>query len=163
MNHSFYAWQGSVLLIEDSTEVSDLHQQFLERAGCLVSVATTLEEALRAMKTINYDCVVLDLELPDVSLEDAEHGLSIAALREVKVDLPIVVVTGYGQIPETLAEDAAQAWILKPVHPPELLIHTVRCAVAYMAGVTETIQRFAARSTYRRPAPTPDLAPVSIS
>jgi two-component system response regulator HydG len=137
----FLNWTGTVLLVEDNSDVARLHGQFLEDGGMQVTTVTTLAAALRAMNHVVFDCIVLDLMLPDVSLEEANEGKSIEAIREVTLSIPLVVVTGYAEVPQTLGVHQAQEWLLKPIHPASQIVDAVRAAVTYMAGVTRMLAK----------------------
>lgn len=86
----------------------------------VVAVATG-SEALTAVAEISFDCVVLDLRLPDMSgFEVLERFRDTPSLG----DLPIVVFTGNELSPE---EDArlhtlARSVVLKGVESPERLL-----------------------------------------
>jgi CheY-like chemotaxis protein len=86
-----------------------------------VSVVSTGEEALAAMKEEQFDCVVLDLRLPDMSGFDILEAVRDTASLS---DLPIVVFTGKELSPE---EDArlhtlARSVVVKGVESPERLL-----------------------------------------
>jgi len=137
----FLNWTGTVLLVEDNSDVARLHGQFLTDGGMQVTTVTTLAAALRAMNHITFDCIVLDLLLPDVSLDEANEGKSIEAIRDVALSVPLVVVTGYAEVPQTLGVHQAQEWLLKPVHPASQIVDAVRAAVTYMAGATRMLAK----------------------
>jgi HAMP domain-containing protein/CheY-like chemotaxis protein len=110
-----------LLVVED-----DPAEQFTirELLGCEdidVSMASTGEEALAAVAEEGFDCVVLDLRLPDMS------GFEILERMrddETVGDLPVVVFTGKELSPE---EDArlhslARSVVVKGVESPERLL-----------------------------------------
>jgi CheY-like chemotaxis protein len=86
-----------------------------------VDVAGTGEEALAILREEAFDCVVLDLSLPDMSgFEILERFRDTPSLR----DLPVVVFTGKELTPE---EDArlhtlARSVVVKGVESPERLL-----------------------------------------
>src|SRR6185437_8821113 len=86
-----------------------------------VTVVDTGEKAIAAMTEGLYDCVVLDLRLPDMSgFEVLEQIRDMKGLN----DLPIVVFTGKELSPE---EDArlrmlARSVVVKGVESPERLL-----------------------------------------
>ncbi len=112
--------QRRLLVVDDYDDVLDLLAMFFERSGFLVSTSRTGGEALRLASEATPDCVVLDLQLPDMT------GLDVARqLRRspATADVPIIAVTGRS-LPEDLAEARAagmDAILVKPCPPPDLL------------------------------------------
>jgi diguanylate cyclase (GGDEF)-like protein len=81
-----------ILVVEDDCGFS----RFLERAlpsaldaGVAVTCVERLDEAAEHLRTRPVDCVLLDLALPD-----AAGVASVAGVREVSPDVPLVVLTG---------------------------------------------------------------------
>ena len=86
-----------------------------------VTIVSTGEEALAAITEQPFDCMVLDLRLPDMSGFDV-----LERLRDTPslIDLPVVVFTGKDLSPE---EDArlhtlARSVVVKGVESPERLL-----------------------------------------
>jgi CheY-like chemotaxis protein len=85
-----------------------------------VTVVASGHEAVEAVKEQSYDCVVLDLRLPDISGFDVLESLRDTSLG----DLPVVVFTGKELSPE---EDSrlhalARSVVVKGVESPERLL-----------------------------------------
>jgi signal transduction histidine kinase/HAMP domain-containing protein/DNA-binding response OmpR family regulator len=80
-----------LLLVEDdgrqSTSMAEL---FADDEDVLISVAHTAREALEALETNEFDCLVLDLLLPDA---DGVSLLEEIKLQERFRDLPVIVYT----------------------------------------------------------------------
>ncbi|MER8024129.1 response regulator [Glutamicibacter protophormiae] len=79
-----------VLVIDDDFMVAKVHSGFVnsEPGFSVVGVAYTALEALRAVKTLQPDLVLLDIHLPDMNgLDLLQH------LREVKPELDVIVIS----------------------------------------------------------------------
>ncbi len=83
--------QQSVLLIEDNTVEREHYREILANHGLQVTVASTGQQALQLFSAQAFDCLVVDLNLPDMpgfAVLDAMNRL-----RDLS-DLPIIVNTG---------------------------------------------------------------------
>jgi HAMP domain-containing protein/CheY-like chemotaxis protein/GAF domain-containing protein len=110
-----------LLVVEDNNAEQTTIQALLGHNDVDISVAATGREALAALEKENYDCMVLDLRLPDMSgFEILECIRDTSSLSE----LPVVVFTGKELSPE---EDArlhtlARSVVVKGVESPERLL-----------------------------------------
>jgi CheY-like chemotaxis protein len=81
-----------VLCVDDDPVMLMTMQALLERQGCRVHVAPSAADALARLRESpsDVDILVTDYNMPDVD------GLSlIAATREIRTDLPIVLASGF--------------------------------------------------------------------
>jgi CheY-like chemotaxis protein len=86
-----------------------------------IDVADSGAAALEILKDMNYDCVVLDLRLPDMTgFEVLERMHENSRLR----DLPVVVFTGRELTPEEDMQlrSLARSVVVKDVESPERLL-----------------------------------------
>ncbi len=110
-----------LLVVEDNPAEQLSIKELLGYDDIDVTVASTGAEAVDIATEQAFDCVVLDLRLPDISGFDVlERFSSIPGLR----DLPVVVFTGKELSPE---EDArlhslARSVVVKGVESPERLL-----------------------------------------
>jgi HAMP domain-containing protein/CheY-like chemotaxis protein len=110
-----------LLVVEDNPAEQLSIRELLGHEDIALSVAATGQEALDALEQQQFDCVVLDLRLPDMSgFEILEHFRDTPSL----CDLPVVVFTGKELTPE---EDArlhtlARSVVVKGVESPERLL-----------------------------------------
>jgi HAMP domain-containing protein/CheY-like chemotaxis protein/signal transduction histidine kinase len=110
-----------LLVVEDNPAEQLSIRELLGHDDIDVSIAATGAEALSAISTQPFDCMVLDLRLPDMTgFEVLERLRDTPPLS----DLPVVVFTGKDLSPE---EDArlhtlARSVIVKGVESPERLL-----------------------------------------
>jgi HAMP domain-containing protein/signal transduction histidine kinase/DNA-binding response OmpR family regulator len=110
-----------LLVVEDDPGEQLSIQELLGHDDIDVQVAATGSEALEVVTQLPFDCVVLDLRLPDMTGFDVlERFRDIPSLN----NLPVVVFTGKDLSPE---EDArlhvlARSVVVKGVESPERLL-----------------------------------------
>jgi HAMP domain-containing protein/CheY-like chemotaxis protein/signal transduction histidine kinase len=110
-----------LLVVEDNLAEQLSIKELLGYDDIDVTTASSGEEAVQAVNEQTFDCVVLDLRLPDISGFDVlERFRDTPAL----CDLPVVVFTGKELSPE---EDArlhalARSVVVKGVESPERLL-----------------------------------------
>jgi HAMP domain-containing protein/CheY-like chemotaxis protein/signal transduction histidine kinase len=110
-----------LLVVEDNPAEQLSIKELLGYDDIDVTVASTGAEAIETVSEQTFDCVVLDLRLPDISgFEVLERLRDTPALS----DLPVVVFTGKELSPE---EDArlhslARSVVVKGVESPERLL-----------------------------------------
>jgi CheY-like chemotaxis protein len=110
-----------LLVVEDEPSQQMSIQALLGHDDIDVTVVATGNDALAAVAGETYDCVVLDLRLPDMT---GFELLEKMAQSESGSELPVVVFTGKDLSPE---EDArlhmlARSVIVKDVESPERLL-----------------------------------------
>jgi len=110
-----------LLIVEDNPAEQMSIRELLVHDDIDVSTVTTGSEALSTIEQEPFDCVVLDLRLPDMSGFDVLERLRE---RPDLSDLPVVVFTGKVLSPE---EDArlhvlARSVVVKGVESPERLL-----------------------------------------
>jgi len=110
-----------LLVVEDDLRDQMSVVELLAHDDVNVSTAATGTDALRQMRAKPYDCVVLDLKLPDMT------GFDL--LTEIQNDdslkeTPVVVFTGRELTPEEEAElkRKAKSIVIKGVRSPERLL-----------------------------------------
>jgi CheY-like chemotaxis protein/signal transduction histidine kinase/HAMP domain-containing protein len=110
-----------LLVVEDNPAEQLSIRELLGHEDIDVAVATTGREALAALQVQPYDCVVLDLRLPDMSgFEVLEQLRDTPELS----DMPIVVFTGKELSSEEDARlhELARSVVVKGVESPERLL-----------------------------------------
>jgi len=113
-----------VLLIEDDKAVAKGIDMMLKAEGFNVYVTDLGEEGVDLGKIYDYDLILLDLNLPDMSGMDV-----LRTLRVARIDTPIMILSGNSEIDtkvKTLG-GGADDFMTKPFHREELVarIHAV--------------------------------------
>jgi PAS domain S-box-containing protein len=83
----------SVLYVDDEEELLELGKLFLEKSGHFrVDTVTSGDEALQILKSISYDAIVSDYQMPDMD------GIEfLKAIRAGFPELPFIIFTGKGR------------------------------------------------------------------
>jgi len=115
----------TVFLVDDDPSVLRGLSRLLRSAGWSSATFPSAEEFLGALDPAAPGCLVLDLSLPKVNGLELQRKLS-----EKGCLLPIVFLTGHGDVPTTVQAMKAGAvdFLTKPVRDEELL-EAVRIAV----------------------------------
>jgi two-component system response regulator HydG len=112
----------SILVIDDDKDICLVLTNFLTKNSYSVSTAHSGEEGLRSLRSANFDLVLCDYRLPDVT--------GVELLQKIKILDPavaVVIITGYSDV-KTAVETfryGASDYVTKPLYPDELLV-TVR-------------------------------------
>jgi FixJ family two-component response regulator len=106
-----------VFVVDDDSRVRDALTTLLESAGLEVAAFASATAFLEADKPDAPACLLLDLDLPDIS------GLELQKELLERQAPPIVFLTGHGDIPSTVKAMKAGAveFLSKPVGDDELL------------------------------------------
>jgi FixJ family two-component response regulator len=117
--------ESIVFVVDDDPSFRRSTQFLLETAGFNVSAFASGEEFWRSRRPDVPACLILDVRLPRLSGLDLQQGLSKAGIQ-----IPIIFLTGHGDIPMTVQAMKAGAveFLTKPFREQELL-DVVRRAV----------------------------------
>jgi two-component system cell cycle response regulator CtrA len=113
-----------VLLIEDDSATAQSIELMLKSEGFNVYTTDLGEEGIDLGKIYDYDLILLDLNLPDMT------GLEVLRqLRVAKINTPIMILSGTTEIDTKVKSfgGGADDYMTKPFHKDELVarIHAV--------------------------------------
>jgi FixJ family two-component response regulator len=114
-----------VFIVDDDDAVCESLSTLLNAEGFAVTAFPSATEFLEALKPNHQGCIILDINLPQIS------GLDLQSmLKERGIDLPIIFLTGFGDVPKATAGLKAGAvdFLEKPVDN-EVLLEAVRKAL----------------------------------
>ena len=107
-----------VFVVDDDASVRHGVKQLLASAGLRAETFGSTREFLEAKRPEAPGCLILDVRLPDASGLDLQRELAEADVR-----LPIIFITGHGDIPTSVQAMKAGAveFLTKPFRGQELL------------------------------------------
>ncbi|MGZ3848892.1 MAG: response regulator transcription factor [Flavisolibacter sp.] len=106
-----------LLVVEDEIKLlQSIREYFLEEEA-LCEGATTFPEALRKIEDFDYDCIILDINLPGGSGFDL-----LRYLREDRKEEGVIVISARNALEDKLTglELGADDYLVKPFHLSEL-------------------------------------------
>jgi DNA-binding response OmpR family regulator len=128
------AFSPSILLVEDEPGIVDFLKRGLEAEGFVVQAALNGLDGEQRARRESFDMVVLDLMLPGLD------GMELLArLRDVKPELPVIVLTARAEIEDRVAglDAGAVDYLVKPFSLAELLAR-VRAQLRVAAQTSTT-------------------------
>jgi FixJ family two-component response regulator len=107
-----------VFVIDDDASVRAAIQGLLKSVGLGSETFGTAQEFLRSKRPDTPSCLVLDVRLPGVSGLDFQRRLADSGVR-----IPIIFITGHGDIPMTVKamKSGAIEFLTKPFRDQDLL------------------------------------------
>jgi two-component system cell cycle response regulator CtrA len=107
-----------VLLIEDDSLTAQGVAMMLKLSGMKVETTGLGEEGLELARVYDYDIILLDLTLPDISGPEV-----LRKLRVARIDTPVMILSGAADVDTKVKTFAVGAddYMTKPAHKEELI------------------------------------------
>lgn len=125
-----------ILIIEDDERIAQVTQKGLKEEGFTVDIANNGEDGEFMAEENPYDCIVLDLNLPD------RDGLQICKkIRQKKINTPVIMVTARTSTDDRVLglNTGADDYLPKPFVFSELL---ARIRALIRRGVNQTTPEY---------------------
>ena len=108
----------TVFVVDDNASMREAIKSLVESSGLRAETFESTQDFLRCQLPDGPKCLVLDVLLPGVSGLDFQNDLTSANIR-----IPIIFITGYGDIPMTVRAMKAGAveFLTKPFQDEDLL------------------------------------------
>ena len=106
-----------ILLIEDELDLREVIRQYLEKEKYIIEFAETFNDAILKIEDYDYDCILLDIMLPD------GNGLSVLErLKELHKQENVIIISAKDSLDDKIAglELGADDYLPKPFHLAEL-------------------------------------------
>jgi two-component system cell cycle response regulator CtrA len=127
-----------VLLIEDDSVTAQSMELMLKSEGFSVCTTDLGQEGIALGALHDYDIVLLDVNLPDIS------GFKVLrSLRVSKVQMPLLIISGHVRIEDKVKRLGLGTcdYMTKPIHKDELVARiraVVRCSKGHAKSVIQT-------------------------
>ena len=118
--------QAIVFVVDDDASVREALGRLIRSAGLRVEAFASAEEFLNRPRANAPSCLVLDVQLPDLSGLDLQRRMA-----DANHEIPIVFITGHGDIPTTVRAMKAGAveFLTKPLVEGDVL-ESIQQAIA---------------------------------
>ncbi len=138
-----------VFVVDDDISVRESLELLIRSAGWLPQIFESAQQFLTHPRALVPNCLVLDVNLPDLSGLDLQNLVSLE-----RTEMPIIFVTGYGDVPMTVKAMKAGAveFLTKPFGEETILmaieqaLERSRTALAFDAEMRTLRDRHASLS-----------------
>ena len=106
-----------ILLVEDEKGLSDSISTYLKQEGYLCEVVTDFKSADEKIELYQYDCILIDINLPD------GNGLNLVkALKRLKAKAGIIIISARNSVDDKIEglDLGADDYLSKPFSLAEL-------------------------------------------
>ena len=114
-----------ILIVDDDVSYGVMLRTWFQKNSWEVSLASNLEQALKASSNSQYDLILSDLRLPD-----GDGIMFLTSLREDNVTTPFIIMTGYADVQTAVnaIKLGAFDYLKKPIIP-EILQEKIDLAI----------------------------------
>lgn len=108
-----------VLVVEDDPRLGPILATILRREGYTAHVLESAEDALRLLRSVEYDLVIADVSLVGLSGDDMVRVLRGAGSR-----IPAILISGapHDELADAAAACGANGWLPKPIDATTLIV-----------------------------------------
>jgi FixJ family two-component response regulator len=114
-----------VFIVDDDVSMRESLELLISSAGWQPETFATAQEFLSRPRVLAPSCLVLDVALPDLNGLDLQKRVAVD-----RIDMPIIFITGYGDVPMTVQAMKAGAveFLTKPFGD-DVLLSAIRHAI----------------------------------
>src|SRR5215472_942980 len=135
-----------VFVVDDDVSVCESLELLIHNEGWQAKMFASAQEFLDSPRALVPSCLLLDISLPGLSGLDLQKHIALE-----RPDMPIIFITGFGDIPKTVQAMKAGAveFLTKPVNNEVLLtairqaLERSRSALSHHAEMLEFRERYA--------------------
>jgi len=135
----------TVFIVDDDVSVRESLELWVRNENWNAETFASAQEFLNRPKTSVPSCLVLDLSLPHLNGLELQKQLAVE-----RIDMPIIFITGYGDVPKSVEAMKAGAleFLTKPLNTDALLsairnaLERSRLALAQHAEMQELRDRY---------------------
>jgi two-component system response regulator ResD len=107
-----------ILVVDDEDRIRRLVRMYLEREDYMIDEADNGHDALEMALEEDYDCIILDLMMPEID------GIEVCEELRKEKDTPVIMLTAKGEESNRVQgfEVGADDYIVKPFSPREVVL-----------------------------------------
>jgi len=126
-----------IYIVDDEASVGEALSTLLRANGKRVQIFTSGQDFLDFARRDTCACLILDLKMPGLG------GLEVQKLISTKTSIPVIFLTGRGDIPSTVRamKEGAVDFLTKPVDEEALLVSVERALRQDRAGRQEAVEQ----------------------
>ena len=114
----------TLLCIDDEPSINALHEMIFGAHGYRVISATNGSQGLLLFRSERVDLVITDYRMPGMT------GAEVAEeLRSIDADLPIIMLSGFMDLPDDVRQNVDQ-YLIKGQSPPDVILKAVESLLA---------------------------------
>jgi FixJ family two-component response regulator len=135
----------TVFVVDDDVSVRESLESLISSAGWQTQTFASAHEFLSGARAPAPRCLILDLNLPDLSGLEVQKRLS-----DGEADMPIIFITGYSDVPVTVRamKAGAMEFLTKPFGEDVLLSAIGHAIDRSCAGLADAAELRAVRERY---------------
>ena len=109
--------QARILVVEDNITNQHVAVGLLRKLGFTAEVAANGLEAIRALETIPYDLVLMDVQMPELDGISATKQIRASTSKVIKPNIPIIAMTAHAMLGDrdNCIKAGMNDYIAKPV------------------------------------------------
>jgi len=113
-----------VFVVDDDVSVRESLERLIGWAGWRPIACASASEFLKQPRVEVPNCLLLDVSLPDI------NGLDLQRLVADRIEMPIIFITGFGDVPLTVKamKGGAVEFLTKPLND-DVLLNSIRGAL----------------------------------
>ncbi len=142
-----------VFVVDDDVSVRESLELLIDNEGWQAKTFASAQEFLDFPRAVVPSCLLLDISLPGLNGLDLQKRVAV-----VRTDMPIIFITGYGDVPKTVQAMKAGAveFLTKPFNDEVLLmairqaLERSRLAIVQEAEMLELRNRYASLTARER-------------
>ena len=138
-----------VYIVDDDPRVREALSSLLRAAGKSVRIFTSGKEFLEFQREDSSACLILDLKMPGLG------GLEVQRSVSAKTSIPVIFITGRGDIPSTVTamKGGAIDFLTKPVDESALLASVEKGLLQDRANRSEAVEHARLIARYKSLTP----------
>lgn len=124
-----------ILIVDDETKIREVVSEYAKASGYECDQACNGRDAVEMVSRNNYDCVILDIMMPELD--------GFSACRKIKAikDVPVIMLSARTEEDDKLFsfDIGVDDYVTKPFSPKELM---ARIKVAYERNANRSSERY---------------------